>query len=117
VFLEHNIYLPEGPQLAIHDSPPQTIFVPLLLDWSDSAKTSFVIPPPTGFFSFGNDQDSDEEEAPNITGCTVIILRESYPKPRKVNGLATIKELNWRSRTKTPDDCPVCHAVLFKRIK
>jgi hypothetical protein len=111
------MYLPEGPQLATHDSSPHTIFIPLQVDWSDSAKTSFVIPHPTGFFSFGNNQDSDEEEASSITGCTVMILRESYPKPRMVNGLATPKELKWRSRKKTPDDCPVCHAVLFKRIK
>jgi hypothetical protein len=117
MFVEHRMYLPAGPLLATPDVEQSTFFVPLKIDQSDSTKTSFVIPPPVGWVSFDNDLDSDEEEMPNITSRTAIILRESCPKSREVNGLATPKELTWRSRRKTPDDCPVCHAVLFKRIK
>jgi hypothetical protein len=121
VFAEHKLNRPETLPLATPDSPPLLLRVSLKIRKDDIQKTSHMIVPPAGIYAFGNDEDndSDEEEDVNLRGYTIMIHRSCSiigGLPKDVI-LPTPKELTWQSQKKTPDDCPVCHSVLFKKAR
>jgi hypothetical protein len=115
----HNSNRTDEPQIASPDAQPILLRIPLTVHDSDTEKTSHMISPPMGLYAFGNGdgEDSEEEENVNLERYTVMLLRSCIGGGSLSGNHShlTPKELTWQSHKKIPDDCPVCHSVLFKR--
>ncbi|KAH7406293.1 hypothetical protein DE146DRAFT_438614 [Phaeosphaeria sp. MPI-PUGE-AT-0046c] len=84
----------------------------------DFEKTTYAIAPPMMGPFYDDDGDSDNEETEDLANATIMILRTQCGgccASLQDRALPTPKELTWRNSKNTPDSCPLCHKVLFKK--
>lgn len=86
----------------------------------NTQQLSWRITPPTEFSHTYNEDEQEEKEI-ELSAATVILTRTHCrrcdPQATLVS-TATLRVptgLWWRSVSKGPDDCPLCHKVLFHR--
>jgi hypothetical protein len=82
--------------------------------------TSYEMSPPIAGPNFGDEEDSDgDEDVLDGAGATFVLVRTicsscSETKHHHVPAdLPTPTELWWASHKISPDNCPMCHRILF----
>jgi hypothetical protein len=80
------------------------------------ADTSHVITPPW-VPDHLEEEEVDEDTTTSGIAKSIFVVERTYCN-KCIDGTkstaATPSELTWKSRDKIPDDCPLCHKVLFK---
>lgn len=100
------------------DTPPRVIHASVSIHADDFRKTTYNIAPPMMGPFYDEDGDSDDEEIDNLANSTMLVLRTQCSgccTSLEDRSLPTPKELTWRNSNNTPDSCPLCHKVLFKK--
>jgi hypothetical protein len=99
------------------DKAPDQILIKVNIHNYNMEDTSHVIPPPWGHASLDEDEMDEETTGHEIARSTLIVKRTYCNNciEEITATAATPSKLTWRPLDKTPDDCPLCHKVLFKR--
>jgi hypothetical protein len=101
------------------DVAPRTVRTPVSIHLHDLQATSHTITSPMGGPPYFDDEETDdEEEEYDLNGSTMVVKRKFCPqccKHLEDASLPTPTKLMWRNHRATPDDCPLCHRVLFKK--
>jgi hypothetical protein len=106
---------------STYEAQPRIIWSSKTLHSFDLQNSSYEICSPSLGPMFGDEDDGDEhEDTFDSRGATFVIERticsacggslEDHALPA---GLATPTEIWWHSHKNAPDDCPMCHRVLF----
>jgi hypothetical protein len=117
VFRQYKAVHLDSPRHVTPGDPPELFHTAVRVHQGDSGKTSYAIPSPLGGGFYGDD-DSDDEDANDLSGWTMIIIRSicgACGTSARGETLATPTELTWQNHKSTPDNCPLCHRVLFKK--
>ncbi|KAF1842279.1 uncharacterized protein K460DRAFT_398304 [Cucurbitaria berberidis CBS 394.84] len=94
-----------------------TVKVSVVVHTQDIVKTSYKIAPPLTSILF---YDKNSQDTVDTEKFTWIVIRSTCQKCCKIKeedakDLPTPEELWWSNDAKTPDDCPLCHKILFKK--
>jgi hypothetical protein len=77
--------------------------------------------PDTGHAGFNSESDdgNDDDEMIDYTRKTFVISRKScnncYKSKKEMKSWVAPKSIFWKNDDKMPDDCPLCHKVLFNK--
>jgi hypothetical protein len=116
-FRQYKAAHPTRPEQPASDHPPEILHTRLRVHEGDVDKTSYTIPSPLGSGYYGDDE-SDDEDDKDLSGWTMVIIRSrcgGCDAQTKGKTLATPTELTWQNHKNTPDNCPLCHRILFKK--
>ncbi|KAF1914030.1 hypothetical protein BDU57DRAFT_521184 [Ampelomyces quisqualis] len=111
--------MPTGtPGITTTDMVPRIIQTSVQVHMHDLQETSYTITAPTGGPSHFEEEEIDDGAEFDVNGSTMVVTRafchECCAKLEDV-ALPTPTALTWRNHRATPDDCPLCHRVLFKK--
>ena len=118
VLAEYKATCLETTGIATIDVVPRLVHTSVRLHVDNLRETSHTITAPIGGPSYFDEEYSDDDDDFNISGTTMVVMRSFCAKccaSLEQVVLASPTELTWQNHRATPDDCPLCHRVLFKK--
>jgi hypothetical protein len=100
---------------------PRVTRVALVLHDFNARETSVQVPAPSVAHppGFGDEESENEEGEVDDRVKTFMIARRACTgccmSVSDTHGWGVIESIYWRNDSNAPDDCPLCHKVLFKK--